>query len=643
MNLQATPLGIGESKITGAFWHGFTEKARTQVIPYQWKALNDQIPDAEPSRALRNFRIAAGLEQGEFYGFVFQDSDVAKWLEAVAYSLMTHPDAELENTSDGVIDLVVSAQQPDGYLNTHFIIKGLDKRFKNLRDDHELYCLGHFLEAAVAYKQATGKDKLLNAMIKYVDLVDSTFGTEEGKLRGYPGHQEIELALVKLYGVTKDEKHLRLAQYFIDERGNRPFYFNGEHPKGTTNHRYHQSHAPVRDQKTATGHSVRALYMYAGMADVARETGDESLLSACRTLWEDVTRKQMYITGGVGQTHHGEAFTYGYDLPNDTVYAETCASIALVFFAQRMFNIEPKGEYADVMERALYNGTISGMSADGEAFFYVNPLEVVPEACEKDWGRKHVKAQRQKWFGCSCCPPNLARMLTSLGSYAYSKRGDTLYVNVYAGGSVDTQLASGTLGLDIATNYPHEGSAEIKIRQADKNAVLALRIPGWCEKYDIKRNSGIFYGDEADGYVFISDLRANDTIVLTMDMPVTMIQANPKVRENTGKAAVTRGPVVYCLEEADNGKNLHRVNLPFDANFIASYDKLFFGGAVRLQSEGKRMVCEDGDALYSKAAPASYEDITLYWVPYYLWANRGAGEMTCWVRCNNAIIQKKEK
>jgi DUF1680 family protein len=287
MNKQAhaTPLNLRDSKIGGAFWHGFMEKARTQVIPYQWKALNDEIPDAEPSRALRNFRIAAGREQGEYYGFVFQDSDVAKWLEAVAYSLMCHPDAELEATADETIDLVVSAQQPDGYLNTHFIIKGLDKRFTNLRDDHELYCLGHFIEAAVAYKEATGKDKLLNAMIKYVDLIDSLMGPEEGKMRGYPGHQEIELALIKLYNVTKDEKHLRLAKYFIDERGRQPFYFNNEHPKGGTNNHYHQSHAPVREQKAAIGHAVRALYMYAGMADTARETNDDSLLAACQTLW----------------------------------------------------------------------------------------------------------------------------------------------------------------------------------------------------------------------------------------------------------------------------------------------------------------------------------------------------------------------
>jgi hypothetical protein len=565
---------------------------------------------------------------------------VAKWLEAVAYSLMIYPDGELEKTADDVIDLVVAAQQPDGYLNTHFIIKGLDKRFTNLRDDHELYCLGHFIEAAVAYKQATGKDKLLNAMIKYVDLVDQLMGPEEGKLRGYPGHQEIELALVKLYHETKDEKHLRLAKYFIDERGKQPFFFNGEHKNGTTNNKYHQSHAPVREQKVAIGHSVRALYMYAGMADVARETGDESLLTACRTLWEDVTRKQMYITGGVGQTHHGEAFTYGYDLPNDTIYAETCASIALVFFAQRMFNIEPKGEYADIMELALYNGTISGMSSDGEKFFYVNPLEVVPEACEKDWGRRHVKVQRQKWFGCSCCPPNLARMLTSMGGYAYSKRGDTLYINVYAGGTVNTELANGTLKLETDTEYPRNGNVKIKIRQAGKNAVLALRIPGWCEKYELKRNGGVFYGDEAEGYIFVSDLAAGDVIELELAMPVVVMQANPKVRENTGKVAVKRGPVVYCLEEADNGENLNHVYLPTDAKFTEIYDADFFGGAVRLQSEGLRLVCENSDELYKKAAPAQYTSSTLHWIPYYLWANRDAGEMTCWVRYAHGTIQK---
>ena len=642
-NLHAVSLPLKEAAITGRFWHDFMEKARTQVIPYQWEALNDRIPGAEPSYCMRNFRIASGKETGDHGGFVFQDSDVAKWLEAVAYSLMYHPDPDLEKTADSAIDEIVAAQQPDGYLNTYYIIKGLDKRFTNLKDNHELYCLGHFLEAGVAYYQATGKDKLLKSLIKFVDLVDSLIGPEEGKLRGYPGHQEIELALVKLYDITKDEKHLRLAKYFIDERGQEPLFFMEENKKQGNNFywkdslfqfNYYQAGEPVREQKYAVGHSVRAVYMYAGMADVARKTGDNSLLTACRRLWTDMTRRQMYITGGIGSSHYGEAFTYDYDLPNDTIYAETCASIALVFFAQRMFNLEAKGEYADVMERALYNGTISGMSADGKSFFYVNPLEVVPEASEKDQMRRHVKVERQKWFGCSCCPPNLARMLTSLGGYAYSKNNDVLYVNLFAGGTVDTQLSSGAFAFDMTTDYPWDETVTIKITKATEDAVLALRVPGWCEGYSVKRNGIDAEHVVKDGYALLTGLSAGDDIEFVMEMPVVVLEANPRVREDIGKVAVQRGPVVYCLEEVDNGKDLHRVFLPKDVAFTNEYCDDFFGGAVLLQSKGKRLCqCDwEPDLLYRKAKAAGYEDVQLKWVPYYLWANRGAGEMVCWVR-----------
>jgi len=641
-DMQAVPLSLKESTVAGGFWKEFMEKARTQVIPYQWEALNDRVPDAEPSYCMRNFRIAAGKEKGEFGGFVFQDSDAAKWLEAVAYSLMWHPDPALEKIADGAIDDIIDAQQPDGYLDTYYIINGLDKRFTNLKDNHELYCLGHFLEAGVAYYQATGKDKLLNALIKYVDLVDSLIGPEEGKLRGYPGHQEIELALIKLFDITKNEKHLRLAKYFIDERGQAPLFFreetekqgNGDYWKDSLiKYSYYQAQEPVREQKYAVGHSVRAAYMYAGMADVARKSDDDSLMEACHRLWKDMTRRQMYITGGIGSSRYGEAFTYDYDLPNDTIYAETCASIALAFFAQRMFNLEQKGEYIDVMEQALYNGIISGMSVDGKSFFYVNPLEVVPEATKKDQLRKHVEIERQKWFGCSCCPPNLARLLTSMGNYAYSVNKDTFYVNLFVGGTVDTGLDSGKLSLEIATAYPWNETVTIKITETTDKAILALRIPGWCANHSLKLNgTGAKYSMK-DGYAQLTGLSAGDVIELVLDMPVVVLEANPRVREDIGRVAVQRGPVVYCLEEVDNGQDLHRVYLAKDAKFKCEYDKNFFDGAVILQSAGKRLCQEDWDTdtLYRKAATAKFEDVSLKWIPYYLWANRGAGEMICWV------------
>ena len=360
-------------QVDDLFFSRLMDTARTKVIPYQWEALNDRIPDAEKSHAVANFKIAAGLEKGEFAGCVFQDSDLAKWIEAAAYSLMWHKDEKLEKELDDIIDVIEKAQMPDGYLDTYYIIGDPEKRWTNLKDNHELYCAGHFLEAAVAYYQATGKRKLLDVLLRLVDHIDARFGPEEGKLKGYPGHEVIEMALVKLYEITGEEKHLKLAQYFIDQRGQSPLYFKEETERNGNGfywknsyfqYQYYQAGKPVREQTEAVGHAVRAGYLYSGMAAVARAAQDESLLEACHRMWDSIVNRRMYITGQIGSADYGEAFTFDYDLPNDTAYAETCAGLSLVFFAQRMLQIEQKGEYADVMERALYNGTISGMSLD---------------------------------------------------------------------------------------------------------------------------------------------------------------------------------------------------------------------------------------------------------------------------------------
>jgi DUF1680 family protein len=379
--------------IEDPLWSSYSRLVKEVVIPYQYEALHDRVPDADPSYAIRNFQIAAGKEEGEFGGMVFQDSDLAKWIEAVGYSLITNPDPDLEKMVDEVIDLIEAAQQQDGYLNTYFTIKEPDKKWTNLMECHEMYCAGHMVEAAVAYYEATGKRKLLDVVCRFVDHIDAIFGPEPGKIQGYDGHQEIELALIKLYQTTGDDKHLRLSQFFIEERGKKPEFFLQEWEKrGKTSHwgagkhlpnlAYFQSHLPVREQTEAVGHAVRAVYMYSAMADIAAHTHDITLYEACKRLWSNMVHKQMYITGGIGSTHHGEAFSFDYDLPNDTVYAETCASIGLIFFARRMLQIEASNEYADVMERALYNTVISGISLDGKHYFYVNPLEVWPKASE---------------------------------------------------------------------------------------------------------------------------------------------------------------------------------------------------------------------------------------------------------------------
>lgn len=644
-------MGKLKAKIKDNFWSKYDALVRDVVIPYQRDALNDRVADADPSAAIRNFRIAAGEEEGEFYGMVFQDSDVAKWLEAVAYSLENHPDPELEKEADEVIDLIGRAQQPDGYLNTFYIINGLENRWTNLHECHELYCAGHMIEAAVAYYEATGKRKFLDIVCKFADHIDSVFGPEDGKLKGYPGHQEIELALVKLFRVTKDKKYLNLAKFFLDERGKDPYYFDIEWEKrGKTSHwtggkgaapskskEYNQAHLPVREQTEAVGHAVRAVYMYTAMADVAMETGDEELLEACRRLWNNIVYKRMYITGAIGSQVHGEAFSFDYDLPNDTVYAETCAAIGLVFFASRMLEAEPKGQYADVMERALYNGVISGMSLDGKSFFYVNPLEVNPEACEKNGNFRHVKPVRQKWFGCACCPPNVARLLASLGHYIYGIKDNTVYTHLYIGSNTEADIDGTKVNISQETNYPWDGKVSITINlDGAKEFGLGLRIPGWCNEAKLSVNGQELDLASAavDGYAIIKRKWQNgDRVELDLPMEPVRVRSNPLVRANIGKVAIQNGPIVYCLEEVDNGPNLHTVVLPKDSELEVSFREDLLGGVNIITAQGEKAKVETwGSELYKANASFEYQPAKLTFVPYYAWVNRQPGEMTVWIR-----------
>ena len=697
---QFTPANINNVTITDSFWSEIMETVRTKVIPYQWEALNDRIEDAEPSYCMKNFAIAGRItmkaaegimergEEDKFQGYVFQDSDFAKWIEAVGYTLMNYKDEELERIADGAISIVCSAQQPDGYLDTYYIINGLEGRFTNLRDNHELYCLGHLMEGAIAYYKATGKDKLLKAVMKYADLVDKTFGPEPEKLKGYPGHEILEMALVRLYEVTKEDRYLKLAKYFVDERGKQPLYFVEEEMKNNLppyywrdsifKYQYQQAGKPIRDQEVAEGHAVRAVYLYAGMADVARFTGDEELMATCERLWNNITTKQMYITGGIGASSYGEAFTYDYDLPNDTVYAETCASIGLAFFANRMLRNNPNAKYADVCEKALYNGIISGMSLDGTKFFYVNPLEVIPEASEKDQLHRHVRVERQKWFGCACCPPNLARILSSLGQYAYGESENEVFLHLFMSGSYKTIINGQKLSLNVQTEYPWKNkvsvvvlfdpeitsdSTDTAVLKASTNSVdktesinsvtstastnanpqftLAIRIPGWCKESTFSISGESITPDIKDGYAYFNRAWANgDQIVFEMAMPVELISANPRVRENIGKVAVMRGPIVYCLEEADNGNELHKIYLDSDSEFETEYNENLLGGVVTLRCNG--YLLDDSawaeNSLYQSNPVLLYQAKPLTWIPYYTWANRTPGEMIVWVNHETKIL-----
>ena len=665
-------LQVGQVKIEDAFWKGKQKLVREEVIPYQWKALNDQIPDAAPSFCMHNFRAAVHLNNrreeqrenfhppvysyrgferlpekpgelgDEFYGFVFQDSDFYKWVEAVGYSLIQHPDAELEATADQAIEIVAAARQPDGYLDTYYILNGQDQIFTNLRDFHELYCLGHLIEGAIAYFQATGKDRLLQVACRYADYAASKLGEGEGKKRGYPGHEIAEMALLQLYEVTGEPRYLELCRFFINERGRRPYYFDFEHPEDvkpgddSLRYSYHQAHLPVREQTEAVGHAVRAVYLYSGMAELARVDGDDSLLKACRTLWDSTTGKKMYITGGIGGTHIGEAFSFDYDLPSDTAYAETCASIGLIFFAGRMLQLEADVRYADVMEKALYNGVLSGIALDGKSFFYVNPLSVDPVACHKDERKAHVQPVRQKWFGCACCPPNLARLISSVGRYAYTSTEDTLYIHLYIGSNLKLQTPAGEVTVKVRSNFPYNGKVSIQVGgqgAASGKWTLALRIPGWCKDW---KSSGFSVEDARleKGYLYITrEWKPDETLELDFPMEVRLMQANPHVRETEGQLAVTRGPVVYCLEEKDNGSNLHLLALSYGAKTRTEPFSIEGEQFPAILADGwrEKQQPDAENGLYCEAAPVEYEPVELKFVPYYTWANRGENEMTVWV------------
>lgn len=463
MQKTADEVTVKQVHIKDDFWSEIQNRIINVVIPFQERVLNDEVEGVAKSHAIENFRIAAGIHTGEFYGMVFQDSDVAKWLEGVAYSLTVKPDAALEKRADEIIDIIEKAQQPDGYLNTYFTIKEPEHRWQNLQECHELYCAGHMMEAAVAYYQATGKDKLLHVMERMADHIISRFG--EGKERGIPGHQEVEIGLMKLYRVTGKEKYKDMARFFLEERGKNPNYFYEEKQKRGWIHfgqygmdpldtKYAQVYKPIYEQDKAVGHAVRATYMYTAMADLAGEDNDEKLYQACKRLWNNIVNQRMYLIGGIGSTTDGEAFSEDYDLPNDMAYAETCASIAMVFFAKRMLNIEPDGIYADIMERELYNGTISGIQLDGKRYFYVNPLEVQPGISGKVFGYRHVLPERPGWYECACCPTNLVRLMTSLSAYAWSEGKDTIYSHLFMGQEADLGKAK----IQVESQYPWGGA-----------------------------------------------------------------------------------------------------------------------------------------------------------------------------------------
>jgi len=607
------PVPFTAVKITDSFWSARQETNRIATIPISFDNL-------EKSGNLEALRLAAQGATNGSRGPVYRDSDVYKALEAASYSLALHPDPMLDRQLDEIIATLAAAQQPDGYLNSYFIVQEPTKRWTNLRDSHELYCAGHLIEAAVANFQATGKTNFLAVATKLADHIDSVFGPEPKRL-GYPGHPEIELALVKLWRATGERRYFELARFFIEHRGQH--YFATEHhtPPEKYDGTYWLDDVPICDQDKIKGHAVRAAYLMSGATDVARETGDPALLAMLDRVWRNTTEKNMYLTGGIGPSKHNEGFTTDYDLPNLTAYQETCATIALAQWSARMGLLYGDAKYADVVERGLYNGMLAAVSQDGKKFFYVNPLESA--------GNHH----RQGWFSTACCPPNAARTIAALGGYAYATGSNSLWVNLYVQGQMEAQIGGQPIRLDVKTDYPWDGKVILKpLLKSAANFALHLRVPGWCEGATVRVNGKAISAPEfTRGYIVLSRLWKNgDVVELNLPMPVQRVAANLNVTADRGLLAIQRGPLVYCVEQCDQTAPVASLVLPLDAELKVEQSGLF-GGVAVIRGIGEQTGNSDSSqALYHHAVvPSKRNEITA--VPYFVWDNRQAGPMKVWL------------
>ena len=585
-------------KINDNFWSPRLSKHVSATLP----VCIDQIENQ--TGRIRNFENAAKGE-GEHSGIFFDDSDVYKALEGMAYSLINNPDPELEKKADEWIDKFAAAQQPDGYINTFYTLTGLDKRWTNM-DKHEMYCAGHMIEAGVAYYQATGKRKLLDVCIRMTDHMMSQFGP--GKRHWVPGHEEIELALVKLYQTTQEQKYLDFAYWLLEERGHGHGTMGDE---GKWDPVYYQDIVPVRQLTDISGHAVRCMYLYCGMADVAALKNDTGYIAAMDRLWDDVVHRNMYITGGIGSSRDNEGFTEDYDLPNLDAYCETCASVGMVLWNQRMNQLTGDSKYIDVLERSLYNGALAGISLGGDRFFYVNPLE--------SKGDHH----RQEWYGCACCPSQLSRFLPSIGNYIYASSDDALWVNLYIGNTGQIRIGETDILLTQETDYPWDGSVKLTISTSQPlEKEIRLRIPDWCKTYDLSINGKRINVPKEKGYAVIKDWKSQDVIALDMDMPVEIVAADPHVKENFDKRAIQRGPLVYCMEEIDNPVYFDQIQLSPSTTFQTAFASDILNGIKTIKTNGR-------------AQSATF-------IPYYAWDNRKAGKMRVWIPYNLSLIHISE-
>ena len=633
MEVGWQPLPRNQVKIPNGFWKRWRDLIGETTLAHQFEEMS---ADGHMDAMLLDRRMHRGREladpwadAGYWGGSVFWDSDLGKWLEAASARLEQAPDGTLEARVDEVIGLFERAQQPDGYVNSHILTWRPQHQFKNLRDLHELYCAGHLIEAAVVHFEATGKNSLLAVARRFADYIDSRFGREPGKIRGYCGHPEIELALLRLYHLTRERRYLDLCRYFIDERGQSPPHFFDQEAVARLDSRpfrpnhpgspyaYMQAHEPIRQQTKVVGHAVRAMYLFTAAAGLALEDGDDELLATCRRLWQDVITSKLYITGGIGSASENEGFTRDFDLPNENSYAETCASIGLFLFGHRLLQARLDGQYGDVMEQALYNNILSGIGVDGRCFFYDNPMASTGAKGRVDW----------PWW-TPCCPPNLARLVGSLSGYLYSQRSDAIAVHHY----VTSEVLADDFTLRVQSEFPFGGNTSLEIKaDAPVERTFYFRIPAWSEQSSISINGETTTPVLKQGYAEVRRVwNSGDSAKLEFAMKVNKKFSRYEVDVNRGRLALTRGPLVYCLEQVDNGADLDAVTIASDAKFSAEERSDLLAGIMALTGPAVREQTNSGE-LYSDRPPAK-EEINATAIPYYAWNNRGPGEMLVWVR-----------
>ncbi len=618
---QYQNVNFSRVQITDDFWKPKIEKVSLVTIP----VCIDQTEVKTPR--IQNFEIAAGKRQGKFKGIFYDDSDVFKALEAMAYSLKNHPDAKMEKKADDWIDLIAAAQLADGYINTYYSLQFPEKRWTDM-SMHEDYNGGHLIEAAVAYYDATGKRKLLDVAIRFANHFNSLFGP--GKRDWVTGHQELELALVKLYKTTREEKYLKLADWLLSERGHKKAVgYTWTDWKDTA---YAQDIKPVKEQKEITGHAVRAMYMYTGAADVAALTGDEGYMNAMKDVWEDVVYRNMYITGGIGSSGGNEGFGVDYELPNENAYCETCASVGMVLWNQRMAMLTGESKYIDVLEKSLYNGALDGISLAGDKFFYGNVLASTGRQARRDW------------FGTACCPANIARLIESLGNYIYGFNNNSLWVNLFVGSNTAVTVNDQVIPVTMKTNYPWDGEVELGLSPQKKTRfALRMRIPGWAQGSAVP--GGLYNFQDASasnitvnlngkkieysvdkGYLVIDrEWNTNDKITLSLPMDIKRVNSRAEVKANVERVAIQRGPIIYCVEGMDNAGKTMNLVLPKSSQLVISKQMVLNESVVSIQTDATVVsISANGDDVKTEK-----RKITA--IPYYTWNNRGAGQMLVWL------------